>query len=495
MKPNKQNKFKKILCLLLFTFSFSFGQKTESENSLLDKTLSKDSIISEFTVLYNLTNTIHPGQFMFCTKKEFSKTYLDLRNSIKSDLSIVDYYKLTATLLAKIKDGHTAADRSNISKLLNGNPVFPFSIYKISNNFYLDKTTKENKVFTGCKILKINGENINTIVNEIQKYIHLEGRNETGLNVRFKNFPFYYFIYNQSENFKIEYLDSNNDKKNIDLKGVKFEDFTKIITENIEPLSTKFRTNGIAILKFHSFENGYNEVDRKKAEKQLDAFFAKADDLKITDLILDLRGNSGGSADIANYLFSYLTNRPYYYFDYTGAKFNSVKEWKHFAQYPDNIEEINLAETKFKNGLNCNTETDGTDNWWFEKQQNKPNFFKGKISVLINGACFSTTGHLLALLKDNNIGVFYGEYTQGSNYSNAGGQAFVLPYSKTLVWIPTFQYKMRTANFKYDPKGIKPDFEIQIQPNDLKTNFDRQLDFTIKQIERENLRSNILDKK
>ena len=140
------------------------------------------------------------------------------------------------------------------------------------------------------------------------------------------------------------------------------------------------------------------------------------------NLVLDLRDNGGGAPEIANYLFSYLTNKPYYYFDYVGAKFNSVKKWKHFAQYPENIEEINLAETTFKNGLNCYTATDSTDYWWFEKQENKPNYYKGKISVLIDGGCFSTTGHLLALLRDHKIGTFYGEYSQGNNYSNSGGQ-------------------------------------------------------------------------
>jgi hypothetical protein len=86
-------------------------------------------------------------------------------------------------------------------------------------------------------------------------------------------------------------------------------------------------------------------------------------------------------------------------------------------------------------------------------------------------------------MREYKIGKFYGEYSQGSNYSNSGGQAFVLPYSKTLVWIPTFQYKMKTPNFQYDPKGIKPDIEIQIKPNDLKTKFDRQMDYVIKIIE------------
>lgn len=475
----------KILFALLFlTINSAFGQNSELPNLLIDKTLKRDSVLAEFTLLYNLTNTIHPGQHMFCSKKEFDKTYLNLKNSIKTDLSIVEYYKLTATLMAKIKDGHTAVDRTQISSLLKDRLVFPFSIYKIKGNYYLDKSTIENKDYVGLQVLKINGKEMNSIVKEIQKYIHLEGQNETGLNTRFKNFPFYYFIFNQTNKFEIEYLDQNNHKQKRIFNGVTFETHTNNITENKEPLTTEFKTNNLAILNFHSFENGYNEPDRKIAEKKLDQFFAQLDSLKTKNLIIDLRNNSGGAPEMANYLFSYLTNKSYYYFDYIGAKYNSVKEWKNHAQYPDNIGEINLAETRLKNGLNCYTETDSTDYWWFEQQQNKSNYYKGKINVLINGGCFSTTGHLLALLREYKIGKFYGEYSQGSNYSNSGMQTFVLPYSKTFVWIPTFQFKMRTPNFISDQKGIKPDIELQIEPSDLKINFDRQIDFLIKQIER-----------
>lgn len=474
--------FKIILPLLFFTINFALGQSTAlKKQGLLDKSLKKDSVIAEFSELYDLTNTIHPGQFMFCSKKEFDQTYLSLKNSIKTDLSLVDYYKLTATLMAKIKDGHTAVDRGQIIGLLNDRLVFPFSIYKIKNYYYLDKSSQENKEYAGLRIVKINGKDINAVVNDIKQYIHLEGRNETGLNARFSNFPFYYFIYNQTEKFEIEYVDINNRKLKSVFKGMPFKTYTSTISKKTEPLTTEFRTNNLAILKFRSFENGYNESDRKIAEKQLDRFFTQLDSLKTKNLIIDLRNNSGGSADIANYLFSYLASTPYYYLDYVGAKYKSVKDWKHYAQYPDNIEDINLNETKLKDGLYCSTETDGTDDWWLELQQNKPNFYKGKISVLINGACFSTTGHLLALMREYKIGKFYGEYSQGSNYSNAGGQAFVLPYSKTLVWIPTFQYKMRTPHFINDPKGIKPDVEIQIQPEDLRTGFDRPMDVMMKQ--------------
>lgn len=474
---------KLLIPILTLTINFVFAQKTEVKNFLSDKTLKKDSIIDEFAELYDLTNTIHPGQFMFCSKNDFDRTYLSLKKDIKTDLSIVEYYKITATLMAKIKDGHTAVDRTQIIDLLKDRLVFPFSIYKIKNDFYFDKSTTENKNYVGLKILAINGKEINSIVKEIKKYLHLEGRNETGLNTRFKNFPFYYFIFNQTDRFEIEYLDDNNHKQRKLFKGITFETHTKNISEKIELLTAEFKTNNLAILKFHSFENGYNENDRKLAEKQLDQFFTRLDSLKTKNLIIDVRDNGGGAPEIASYFFSYLTDKPFYYFDYVGAKYNTVKEWKHFAQYPENIEEINLSETKQQKGLNCYTATDSTDYWWFEQQQNKPNYYKGKISVLINGGCFSTTGHLLALMREYKIGKFYGEYSQGSNYSNSGGQAFVLPYSKTLVWIPTFQYKMRTPDFVYDPKGIKPDVEIQIKHNDLKTRFDRQMDFVIKQIE------------
>jgi hypothetical protein len=469
---------------LLLLFQVAYGQNNESENPLFQKSLNRDSIRADFATLYNLTNTIHPGEFMFCRKQEFDKCYDSLKNSIQSDISVVEYYKITATLMAKIKDGHTVVDRGNISTLLKDQLTFPYNLYKINDAYYLNKTPLTDNNLSGCKVLKINGKDIHAIIKTIRSYLCIEGENETAINSQLMNFPFYYFIYEQSEIFEIEYEEGQT-SKTIRLKGVEFPTFYKAVYEKQEPLSTDFFNNKIAILKVRTFSNGYNDYDRKIAEEQLDAFFSKLDSLKTTDLILDLRGNSGGAPEMANDLFSYLTNKPYYYFAYIGMKYNSVKEWKHFAQFPNKIDEIDLSQTKIINGLNCYTPTteNRVDYWYFEKQQNKPNYFKGNIHVLINGGCFSTTGHLLALMRNYSIGTFYGEYSQGSNYSNSGMQAFIMPYSKTLVWIPFMQFKMNTPKFKYDPKGIKPDVELEKEPNDLKKHFDRIQDYVIQKIE------------
>jgi C-terminal processing protease CtpA/Prc len=465
-----------VLCFS-FIFSLACAQKPIVKDTLSDKTLLKDSAIADFKILYELSNTIHPGQFMFCNKPDFDKCYDSLQKSIQSDLSIIDFYKKTALLLAKIKDGHTAADRGNVTSLMKNRLVIPFSIYKISQNYYISKVgNKAYEKYLGRKIVKINNVSIETIVANIIPYLHLEGRNETGINIRLINFPVYYFLNDQSKDFKIEWIDKTGKTNTAKMNGVAYSDFTKNVSTNIAPLSDSLIGNKVAVLKVHSFENGYNEKDRLEAEKMLDAFFSKIQKSKIPHLILDLRDNGGGAPEIANYLFSYLIDKPYYYFDYVGAKFSSTKDWKQLALYPENIQDIDTLETKFKNGLYRYAATDSADYWWFEQQQNKANYFKGKLSVMIDGGCFSTTGHLLALLREYKLGTFYGEYSQGSNYSNSGGQAFVLPYSKALMWIPTFQYKMHTPNFKYDSKGIAPDIELLKTQQDFESKTDRQLD-------------------
>ncbi|WP_312554630.1 hypothetical protein [Empedobacter brevis] len=258
---------------ILFPFlccaiTFSFGQSP----SLLDKQLEKDRISSEFTELYQLTTAIHPGQYMYCSEKEFDKTYFELKNSIKNDLSIVDYYKLTATLMAKVKDGHTAVDRGLLTTLLKEKLVFPFRIYQIKNHYYFDHSIKENKEYTGLQILKINGKDIHSVVKNIKKYIHLEGRNETGLNTRFKYFPFYYYLDDQAEKFEVEFIDQQHQKQKVVFNGITFDRFTKSTVENIPPLTTEIRADNIAVLTFHSFENGYNEADRKLEQNKLDLF-------------------------------------------------------------------------------------------------------------------------------------------------------------------------------------------------------------------------------
>lgn len=474
----------KYLLPLFFVSAISFGQNKESaDKSVFTKALKKDSIIKEFSILYNLLNIVHPGQYIHCEKSTFDSCYDSLSKSIQTDLSAQEYYCKTSFLISKIKDGHTWVDNSIIKSQLQNKLVFPFSIYKISDKFTVNKSgTNEYNPCIGNTILKINDKSIQEIVSKIKPYLSLEGENETGMNYTFNLFPFYYFLIDTSNTFKIDYLDSIGSTKSVVFKGIEYKDYVKNTRKLVKPIQQEFKENKLAVLIVNTFyidDFEYYKIDYKK---YLDNFFKKVDKLEINNLIIDVRGNSGGSAEVSNYLFSYLTNKPYYYFEYVGKKYKNAAEWKHYCTTPQYINDVDTIATKYHNNLYCEVETNKKDYWWFEKQKGKRKYYKGNLVTLIDGGCFSTTGHFVALLKDNQIGKLFGEYTQGSYYSNDGGLMFQLPYSKSLIRIPTAQFKMRMPSFVYNPKGISPDFEITKRPEDFKTNYDRQLNFTIDQL-------------
>lgn len=219
----------KCLMPLFFVFSLSFGQNSKfSSNVSFEKNFKKDSAIKDFSTLYYLLNTIHPGQYMHCEKLAFDKCYDSLINSIQTDLSVQEYYCKASFLISKIKDGHTWADNSTIKSQLQNKLVFPFSIYKIADKYFVKKSgSKKYNAFIGKPILKINDENIQEIISKIRPYMSLEGENETSMNYTFQLFPFYYFLIDSSNTFKIDYSDSIGITQSAVLNGIAYKEYIK----------------------------------------------------------------------------------------------------------------------------------------------------------------------------------------------------------------------------------------------------------------------------
>jgi C-terminal processing protease CtpA/Prc len=136
-------------------------------------------------------------------------------------------------------------------------------------------------------------------------------------------------------------------------------------------------------------------------------------------LILDLRDNWGGNPYYASYLLSYLISKPTTYFG--KAPFYYIK---------------------YKNPL-------------------KPakHRFTGRLYILINGASFSTTGHLCSLLKSHSIGVFIGEESGGSYICTDASINVTLRHTKLRLHCSTTAFATAVSNLP-PGKGITPDYRI-----------------------------------
>lgn len=452
---------KRIICLLFVT-NFLTGQI---------QTLQQDSAIKDLAILYSLLNNIHPGQFMHCSKTNFDKCYDSLVRSINSDLTPMAHYCKTQFLVAKIKDGHTWVDNSTIRSGLQDRLVFPFSIHVSKNTCIISKCgLQKYDSLIGSVILGINGKNISDIVVKASSLMSIEGANETAINNSLEYLPFYYFLIDTSSQFTVQLIGKDGTVKQATVSGVSYKSFVKRTRKIVEPIKQDFPSPNIAVLTINTFNKVDFEFKKIDYEKYIDDFFKQVSKEKIENLIIDVRNNNGGSAEISSYLFSYLSDKPYFYFDYVGKKYRSADSLKQYCTTPNYLINPDTTKNVYQGDLYC--EKQGY--WWYGLQKNKKKFYSGKLGVLINGACFSTTGHFLTLLRDNNIGQLIGECSQGSFYSNDGGIMFKLPHSKFLVRIPNAQFKMKTLNFKYNPKGICPDIEVTKQKEDFITGYDRQ---------------------
>ena len=458
---------KKILPFLFATHCL-FGQ---------NEILKKDSAIKDLSILYTLLNEIHPGQFLHCSKVNFDYCYDSLSKSINSDLTWTEYFCKSQFLVAKIKDGHSWVDNSIVISRVQNRQLFPFTIYKIGSSYAINKSgTPEYDSLIGSTITKINNKDINEIMAKTISLMSIEGENTSAINNSLQLFPFYYFLIDSTSSFKIQLSEKNNLPKEVNLSGITYKSFMKRTRKFVEPIHYEFLSNNIAVLTCNTFNIGDFEFKKIDYEKYIDNFFKHVRRHNITNLIIDVRNNNGGSAEVSNYLYSYLCQKSYYYFDYVGRKCKHVGKLQPYCTTPNYFTNIDTTKTVFQENLYCEKK----GHWWFDQQKAKKKSFSGNLVVLINGTCFSTTGHFLTLLKDNNIGRLVGECSQGSFYSNDGGLLFKLPYSGFLVRIPTGQFKMKTLHFTYDPKGICPDIEITKQKEDVISGYDRQLAEAIK---------------
>ena len=116
----------------------------------------------------------------------------------------------------------------------------------------------------------------------------------------------------------------------------------------------------------------------------------------------------------------------------------------------------------------------------------KPNNFKGKVYVLINGGSFSATCILSSNLKGSKRAFFVGEETGGAYNGSVAGviPTFTLPHSKLQL---SFGLMRIQPHYKTDieGRGIFPDIEIKPTLEDRINGRDPELQWVLDDIEKQ----------
>lgn len=362
----------------------------------------------------------------YVNKDELSSLFASQYALLQEGMSELDFLRILSPIVSQLKCGHSHVYTSPEYQayLSESSTYLPFEIRVIRGKVYIIKDLSSVGIPAGSEIVNIDGRTSADIVGTLLQNLSADGDNETKkyyiMNEWF-NGVYYYYIDNPAA-FTIQYrepqetavrtatVDSIANKQMYintmlpyrgDFKG----EYSKEVYEDYAVLTITLFTRFDSVQKYKAF---------------LKEFFMELADKNISNLILDVRGNWGGNPDPAAELLSYLINEPTPYLD----KNNHFLMFKH-------------------------------------KRPIKPNEhkFAGNLYTLIDGAGFSTTAHLLSLLKYHNIGTLVGEEAGGGFLCTDASKETTLRNTKLRLYSSTMVFRA-AAQGQVEGRGIMPDYEV-----------------------------------
>lgn len=225
-----------------------------------------------------------------------------------------------------------------------------------------------------------------------------------------------------------------------------------------------FRKDSAALLVVSSFG--------KKDKKFFRRAFRAMRDAGSPALILDLRGNTGGSRRAAITLTKQLVDAPF------GYSLVRPRGQKDFKRYLNRQGRMFYALGKVKYTLGGAMRNRSTPQGRAIRYRYKPvrNPFDGKLAVITDGLTASSSTMVTSWLKQHSKAVFVGSQAGGGYNGNWGGSfpRITLPKSGMVIQLPAYRLVLDEASSKRD--GIVPDVLVRYTVEDVLTGLDADLE-------------------
>jgi hypothetical protein len=455
------------------------------------KRLTNEQVLEDYKILKNVLTKGHPTLYEYTSKSKWDSLFTDFeKNKITTIDNNNDLYKSITELTDYVRDGHLIVMRPQLDSVPN---LFPLWLKIINKKLYAD--TDDFGIPVGSEILSIDGVNAMELRDRLMKYAPSDGFNETKkdrqIEMEFGILHFYEF--GAKPAYQVEYRTPVNEVTTKTVESQTFESIGKRFTKRNSFLAQKTLSEkgphlyfidsiNIAVLTLNSFN-----LDVDRFQVALADIFKNIKRKKAKNLIIDIRQNEGGYPLNTINTFSYIANEPFKQQISSYVTTNALPE----EQYSQNLVNGYTYETFFKKYFQ---NTEKTENGWKSiTDENEPlmipnkKMFEGKVYVLIGGKTFSAGSSFALFCKNQGI-TLVGEETGGSYYTQTGGYPIIytLPNSKIKALISFVKISRYTKDETVKKgSGIVPDIEISLTVKDLIDRKDSQLNYVIKQINKE----------
>ncbi len=321
-----------------------------------------------------------------------------------------------------------------------GNTI-PLTITFQAEGAFVLTTFPAGKIPVGSRINSINGIPIEEIEEKLFGYFPADGLTNMGIR-RSRAGTMLPIIFPKLVGEFDDYLVSYQapaENKHTKMSLPAFDQKTVwdaiMAAENQDPFTVEYsEQTSTATIKIKTFHFG---GENENCTRFLAEAFSKIKQDNYQNLILDLRSNTGGDPVLAARLFSYLAHKPEVYF----------AECEGYDQLREPIE---LAE----------------------------DHFGGNIYTIIDGGGFSTTGHIVALIKYHQIGTIIGSELGCTFTCNDSAVNVVLKNTGNVARIARATYVVAVEDMRAD-RGVLPDLPVAFSVTDLVDGIDTEIEFTM----------------
>lgn len=474
---------------ILLPARLSLAQEIAPSTSNVNRKFQAKQLQEDFLIFRKVLEETHPGLYRYTDKKTLDAYFDNAFKRLNREMTEREFFPIVASIVSAIKCGHTRSNPS--SELMSYLKTFPLNLRFIKGKAYI-LSSPNNAIAPGSELLSINRKKIPGITRAILAHLPADGDNKTYkywfLSRRFR--LYYNLFIEQPDSFDVEYFDATKrQKKKISLPPLIENEAqaTALPDDGKKPLRLEFLPeSNTALLTIKTFGKESITKAGQDYPKFMEAAFQELKEKNIENLIIDLRGR-GGKDEYGSRLFSYLTDKPFRYFDYIETSTNKIS----LSQYIDADPQYTRPERDKMFAEDLLPPVGGrfrlkqnVDDNLQQLQQPQKNHFDGKVWILVSGRSFSTTADFCAIAHYHRRGSFIGEEVGGAYYGNNSGYSFrlTLPNTKVRVDIPLWKYVNAVSGYAYPRRGVMPDYPVQPTIQDVLNGVDTEMIYTLKLI-------------
>lgn len=472
------------------------------ESAYSYQSIPKEEFLKDCSILKLALDKLHPGLYRYNDESYFLNAYNELINIPGDSISLENAFLKVSEFLAKIKCGHTYANpynqNENITEvILNGKNKLPFTFKLIGKEIVIVNDVSGENIGKGSKVFEINGNPVERIIDDLLKYSDGDGSNEgqrlNNLNVSgFGDYEFFdiYFpllvppvegkyeleynnLWSRAGSLGASVIAISRDERRSRLEreyGLKQESYD-------EQWKFEILDKNSALLRIGTFVTYQMKLDWKKF---LADSFGELNKQSIPNLIIDIRGNSGGTTGVAAEIVSYLIAEPI-----------DVLMEKRLVRYVKVPEVLDPYLSTWDNSFKDRTGTvEIYDDMYYSLKEEtnnvnvinpKENPYPGNIYLLVDAANSSATFILAKTLKENGLATLVGQTTGGNQKGINGGQLMFLdlPNTGIEVDIPLIGY---FPSGNPPDAGLEPDVKISESVKDFANEIDAEMNYVLDQI-------------